>query len=55
VRRWVCLIALLAGFAGDDYTRAARVRTPVPIERRLRDVERSAGPRLPLEAWWTPA
>lgn len=53
VRRWVCLIALLAGFAGEDYTRGARLRRPVPIERRLRDVSQGTGPRLPLEAWWS--
>ena len=33
MRRWVCIVALLAGFAGDDYARGARLRSPVPIER----------------------
>jgi hypothetical protein len=53
VRRWVCVIALLAGFAGDDYTRAARIRTPVPIERTLGQVRSGAGAAVPMEAWWS--
>jgi len=53
VRRWVCVIALLAGFAGDDYTRAARIRTPVPIERTLGQVRSRAGAAVPMEAWWS--
>ena len=35
MRRWVCIIALLAGFSADDYAWSARPRQPVPIERRL--------------------
>ena len=30
MRRWVCIVALLAGFSGDDYVRGARLRTPSP-------------------------
>ena len=35
MRRWVCIIALLAGFSADGYAWSARPRQPVPIERRL--------------------
>ena len=35
MRRWVCIVALLAGFAGQDYVWAARPRIPIPIERLL--------------------
>ena len=30
MRRWVCIVALLAGFAGDDYVRGAAFATPSP-------------------------
>jgi hypothetical protein len=49
MRRWVCIIALLAGFSADGYVRSARLRTMVPIERQL------DGPRPGLNqtaAWW---
>jgi hypothetical protein len=49
MRRWVCIIALLAGFSADGYARTARLRTTVPIERQL-DVP---SPGLsPTAAWW---
>jgi hypothetical protein len=55
MRRWVCIIALLAGFSADGYAWSARPRQPVPIERRL-DVAhlRSAPVRAlrPTPAWW---
>ena len=35
MRRWVCIVALLAGFSGDDYVRGARLREPVAIERLI--------------------
>jgi hypothetical protein len=35
MRRWVCIVALLAGFSGDDYTRSVRLRSPIAIERPL--------------------
>jgi hypothetical protein len=35
MRRWVCVIALLFGFAGDGYAWTARPRLAVPIERGI--------------------
>ena len=53
MRRWVCIVALLAGFGGSGYAWSARPRAAVPIERsleRMRDGDRSA---LPTTAgWW---
>jgi hypothetical protein len=37
MRRWVCVIALLFGFAGDGYAWTVRPRIPVPIERPIED------------------
>ena len=54
MRRWVCIIALLAGFSADDYVWSARPRHPVPIERRL-DLEPPLAPVTllrPTSAWW---
>jgi hypothetical protein len=54
MRRWICIIGLLAGFSADGYAWSARPRLPVPIERRL-----DIGPRpapahglRPTSAWW---
>jgi len=30
-----CVFALLLGLAGNGYVSAARIRVPIPIERRL--------------------
>jgi len=49
MRRWVCIIALLAGFSADGYVRSARLRTTVPIVRQL--VEPEPG-LAPTAAWW---
>jgi hypothetical protein len=50
MRRWLVVIALLFGFAGQGYVAAARAATPVPIERPLSAVR---GGRLQrTEAWW---
>ena len=35
MRRWVCIVALLAGFSGDGYVRSARRRDPVAVERSI--------------------
>ncbi|HEU4918121.1 MAG TPA: hypothetical protein VFT20_00175 [Candidatus Limnocylindrales bacterium] len=35
MRRWVCIVALLAGFTAEDYTRSVRLRSPIAIERPL--------------------
>ncbi|HEX5823579.1 MAG TPA: hypothetical protein VFY18_03875 [Candidatus Limnocylindrales bacterium] len=54
MRRWVCIVALLAGFTADDYGRGSRLRQPVAIERLIGD---RRGPRArglePTGAWWT--
>jgi hypothetical protein len=52
MRRWVCVIALLFGFAGDGYAWTARPTLPVPIERQIRDRDR----RTPTTGhWWRAA
>ena len=43
MRRWVCVIALLFGFAGDGYAWTIRPRMPVPIERPIEDASQRAG------------
>jgi hypothetical protein len=50
VRRWVCIVAMLAGFSGDRYLWAARPRVPVPVVRVLDP--RRPEPGLPEVAWW---
>jgi hypothetical protein len=50
VRRWVCIVALLVGFSGQDYTWSARARIPIPVERLLDP--RRPDPGLPEGAWW---
>jgi len=49
MRRWVCIIALLAGFSADGYAWSARPRTPVAIERQL---DAKLGGLSPTTAWW---
>lgn len=48
MRRWVCIIALLFGFAGDSYAWTTRPRIPVAIERPL-DPPAVGGATA---AWW---
>jgi hypothetical protein len=50
VRRWFCIVALLAGFSGDRYAWSARPRTPVPIERLIDGLR--PDPTLPEAGWW---
>jgi hypothetical protein len=50
MRRWVCVIALLSGFAGTGYTWTARPRLPVAIERPLEPAARRG--TGPTGAWW---
>jgi hypothetical protein len=54
MRRWVCIVALLAGFAADDYVRGARLRQAIAVERLIGD---GRGRRVrgfdPTGAWWT--
>jgi hypothetical protein len=53
MRRWVCIVALLAGFAGDDYVRGVRLREPVAVERLIDTRQRGARGLVPTGAWWT--
>src|SRR5262249_32346462 len=54
MRRWVCIIALLAGFAGDDYVRGARLANPAAIERLVDGAGRAVdGRRAGLHGWTT--
>ena len=53
MRRWVCIIALLAGFAGDDYSRGARLREPVAVQRVIDPRQRGSHGLVPTEAWWS--
>jgi hypothetical protein len=57
MRRWVCVIALLAGFSADGYAYTVRPRNPVPIERRLDDPAHDPESGAPQSlsrtaAWW---
>jgi hypothetical protein len=55
MRRWVCIIALLAGFSADGYAWSARPSKPVPIERRLDVIPPRPVPvraLRPTSAWW---
>jgi hypothetical protein len=51
MRRRLCVIALLFGFAGESYTSTVRPRTPVPIERQL-EARDGRGGTVPTSAWW---
>ena len=52
MRRWVCIIALLAGFSGDDYVRGARLREPVAIERLIGTGRLDERRPAQTGAWW---
>ena len=51
MRQWACVFALLLGLAGSGYVSAARVRTPIPIERRLDSWGREGRLTQTLD-WW---
>ncbi len=53
MRRWVCIVALLAGFAGDDYVRGVRLRQPVAVERVIDPGQRGTRGLVPTGAWWS--
>ena len=54
MRRWVCIVALLAGFAADDYARGSRLCQPIAVERLIGDWHgRPARGLDPTGAWWT--
>ena len=50
VRRWVCIVFMLAGFTGSGYAWTARPRIAVPMVRMLDP--RRPEPGLPEVAWW---
>ena len=57
MRRWVCIVALLAGFSGQGYAWTIRPRIPAPIERpfEAQAIGRragTAGPMQPTDDWW---
>ncbi|HYM84031.1 MAG TPA: hypothetical protein VEY67_07765 [Candidatus Dormibacteraeota bacterium] len=53
MRRWVCIVGLLAGFASADPRPVTRVRGPVPIERSLASFRSIDPGALPATAdWW---
>jgi hypothetical protein len=52
MRRWVCIVALLAGFTGDDYIRGIRLREPVAIERLIGRAGRDGRGLAQTRAWW---
>lgn len=51
MRRWVCIIALLAGFSGNAYAWTARPRIPVPVVRQLGPADARRG-LVPTGVWW---
>jgi hypothetical protein len=56
MRRWVCIVAMLAGFVRSDYAWTVRPRLPVPIVRpidpdRLDPLEAAARLLSPVD-WW---
>jgi hypothetical protein len=50
MRRWVCIVALLAGFSGSGYAWTARPRLPVPIVRQLEHGGRHG--LVQAGGWW---
>lgn len=55
MRRWVCIVALLAGFSGQGYAWTIRPRIPAPIERPFEPRRgRAAGPGGSGVAEWAP-
>jgi hypothetical protein len=51
VRRWVCIVTLLAGFGGQGYVWHVRLRRPVAIERTLESYRGRDGLDS-MAAWW---
>jgi len=51
MRQWACVFALLLGLAGSGYAASARIRTPIPIERRLDSWAREGRLVRTLD-WW---
>jgi hypothetical protein len=59
MRRWLCIVALLAGFTRPDYAWSARPRLPVPIERPIDpdalDPLEAAARLVSPAGWWAPS
>ncbi|HET7473761.1 MAG TPA: hypothetical protein VFJ71_11595 [Candidatus Limnocylindrales bacterium] len=55
MRRWVCVVALLAGFVRDADIRTARLPEPVAIERLIDRLPAGHVGLRPTGAWWTRA
>lgn len=53
MRRWVCTVALLAGFVGEETLRGIRLRQPVAIVRLIDPRPASAHGLVPTGAWWS--
>ena len=51
VRRWICIIALLAGFTREDYVWSARVHTVAPTEMPI-DRMPMRGREVQPWDWW---
>jgi len=52
MRRWVCVVALLAGFVRDADIRGFRLREPVAIERLIDASWTGEHGLRPTGAWW---
>lgn len=52
MRRFVCVAAILFGFAGDRYVWSVRPRLAVPVVQPVRLAEAGGTVRGP--AWWRP-
>jgi hypothetical protein len=53
MRRFVCVIALLAGFSGQGYAWTMRPRLPIPIERPVAPATRGQTRGfVPTLEWW---
>jgi hypothetical protein len=52
MRRWVCVVALLAGFAREADVRGVRLREPVAIERLIDSMTTGGRGLRPTGAWW---
>jgi hypothetical protein len=51
MRHWAWVFALLVGLAGTGYVAGARIRIPIPIERRLESWSRDERLIQTLD-WW---
>ena len=52
MRRWVCVVALLAGFTRAADIRGFRLRDPVAIERLIETSWNGDRGLRPTGAWW---